>query len=1032
MSNNRPKFNKGNKFTKARQYESKGITPSSRLDQIRELSAFKTSEASKKISNFVYIKKALSNSLIGLIAIQLMPIGIGRAGELFHLNPSGTGDREYNGNMTRGYWFTSPTNFTLTGAEVWAPTGFTKTWFTLLKLDAAPPSWPTTNTNYTTLFTGEETGSTTHTFSNSISVTSGDVIGVLGLYQKSNGTKGIGYYGGTAHPSIGGVSTEVKRFGHQGLLNATSFTGNVWQEPGYWSNRGKIVLQESTGITGTQAISNLTSNTCAGGTITFGSSGTFNSSIDVGTGCTIDSTSKSGVLTGVYSGSGNLTYKESLSAGKTILNSINTYTGSSTVKDKAHLKIEGSIATSSGLTVEAGGTISGSSFEVTNKTPTTTFTGGTFEAEGSNTYAKSFVSGSGGAIIDNKAYSPTLSGVFSGSGGLTFSNSGSGGSTTLSGINTYTGATAVEDDVHLKVNGSIASSSSLSVAADGIISGIGYYPTTNLTTGAKISPGNSIGTQNFTNLNLNGGSLDIEIQGPQNDKISVTGNVTNFTGTANIIPYGGGTLWPNFNYSIINAPNSSDFSLTNSLTLNPTGVTSVILNRGATLTQENDGDPKTFDIKYEPKNGSGVTASALENLGKSSSGAEIFDIAFNSLATQAENNTNNTGSIIGNTGFTTGQIAAAGISEDFFTSLNNLLNLTNDNDLINAINSMSPESYSAFQSVGLETIKDRRDLLVSNAGNCTRRGIILNAKDNDYIRNPLCFFTLNSNTIQDINGEKGRSSYQSNRFSTHYGLEYLRSKNLTIGAAFGHGKSNLYKMSMNNSSVSSNVKGGAIYAVNKLPIGLQPSYPGRTKVIGIIGYNHFDIDGTRAAPPSNLWADPTNFSAQYEADGLTAALQIDHKFTKGSKDVYVKPLIGIAYSYYDQQGFTESSSNPLNLKINSSNEKSLLATFAIEVGSIKKASEKRKITSKIRIGLETEIISKDANRTVFLDSSFEEASGLGSFRTKGQARGRDTAFVDGEVQVKINNFTTLYTDASYTAFERGSDYSFGGGIRIKF
>ena len=122
----------------------------------------------------------------------------------------------------------------------------------------------------------------------------------------------------------------------------------------------------------------------------------------------------------------------------------------------------------------------------------------------------------------------------------------------------------------------------------------------------------------------------------------------------------------------------------------------------------------------------------------------------------------------------------------------------------------------------------------------------------------------------------------------------------------------------------------------------------------------------------------------------------------------------------------------MNLKINSSNEKSLLATFAIEVGSTKKASEKRKITSKIRIGLETEIISKDANTTVFLNSSFDEASGLGSFRTKGQARGRDTAFVDGEVQIKINNFTTLYTDASYTTFERGSDYTFGGGIRIRF
>ena len=187
-----------------------------------------------------------------------------------------------------------------------------------------------------------------------------------------------------------------------------------------------VVLEESSGITGTQSISNLSSNTCSGGTIYFNTSGTYSSSINVGTGCTIDSTSKSGILTGVYSGSGNVTYKESQSAGKTTLNSTNTYTGSSTVKDKAHLKIEGSIATSSGLTVESGGTISGSSFEVTNKTPTTTFTGGTFQAEASNTYAKSFVSGSGGAIIDNKAYSPTMSGVFSGSGGLTFSNSGSG------------------------------------------------------------------------------------------------------------------------------------------------------------------------------------------------------------------------------------------------------------------------------------------------------------------------------------------------------------------------------------------------------------------------------------------------------------------------------------------------------------------------------------------------------------------------------------------------------------------------------
>ena len=237
-------------------------------------------------------------------------------------------------------------------------------------------------------------------------------------------------------------------------------------------------------------------------------------------------------------------------------------------------------------------------------------------------------------------------------------------------------------------------------------------------------------------------------------------------------------------------------------------------------------------------------------------------------------------------------------------------------------------------------------------------------------------------------------------------------------------------MSINSSSVSSKVKDGAIYSVYKPSIGLQPSSPGKTKVIGLIGYSHFDIDGTREAPPSSLFANPTNFLADYEANGVTAALQIEHIFTKVSNDAYVKPLIGIAYSKYDQKGFTESSSNPMNLRINSSNEERLLATFAIEVGSAKKPNEKR-IASKVRLGLETEIL-KNANRTVSLDSSFEEASGLGSFTTKGQASGRDTAFVDGEVQIKIGKSSILYTNASYTSFASGEDYSYGGGIRIAF
>ena len=147
------------------------------------------------------------------MTIPLMPIGIGRTSELFNLD-TGSGNATYNGNRARGYFFTAPKDFTLTGAEVWAPTGFTKTFFNLIKLNVTPPYFSSTTTNYTTLFTSESIGSTTHTFSNSINVTAGEIIGVLGLYQQSNGQHGIGYYNPTSSSStasIGGISTSIQR-----------------------------------------------------------------------------------------------------------------------------------------------------------------------------------------------------------------------------------------------------------------------------------------------------------------------------------------------------------------------------------------------------------------------------------------------------------------------------------------------------------------------------------------------------------------------------------------------------------------------------------------------------------------------------------------------------------------------------------------------------------------------------------------------------------------------------------------------------
>jgi hypothetical protein len=255
-----------------------------------------------------------------------------------------------------------------------------------------------------------------------------------------------------------------------------------------------------------------------------------------------------------------------------------------------------------------------------------------------------------------------------------------------------------------------------------------------------IAPGNSIGTLSINgNYAQPGGTITAEIQGPQNDRINVTGNVTNFTGTANLIPYGGGSPFPGFVYTILSAPNSVDFATANSLTLVAPQLTSALLNTGTTLVQNPLGDPKSFAVQWKPNSSTGAVTSAMQALGNgganASSTAGSLDRAFNSLATKAGGNANNSGSLIGTTGFTTGQVAAAGMSTAFFEALNNLVQLPSTSQLVAAVNSLSPQPYAAFQSVGLDTLKQQREAVLAQAGQCLSNGWIINGSK---AKKPLC------------------------------------------------------------------------------------------------------------------------------------------------------------------------------------------------------------------------------------------------------------------------------------------------------
>lgn len=97
------------------------------------------------------------------------------------------------------------------------------------------------------------------------------------------------------------------------------------------------------------------------------------------------------------------------------------------------------------------------------------FDGGTLLMDqASTTYASNFAITSNGASIDQNGNNSIFSGVFSDDvpgtpGSLTIANSGTGGSVTLAGINTYTGATTINSGATLALasTGSIASSSAV-------------------------------------------------------------------------------------------------------------------------------------------------------------------------------------------------------------------------------------------------------------------------------------------------------------------------------------------------------------------------------------------------------------------------------------------------------------------------------------------------------------------------------------------------------------------------------------------
>jgi outer membrane autotransporter protein len=253
-------------------------------------------------------------------------------------------------------------------------------------------------------------------------------------------------------------------------------------------------------------------------------------------------------------------------------------TGTGTLNVGSSGVTAGSLAASSVVTGNAASAINFNhtgattfSAAVSGAGKVTTNNGGTTTLSGNNTYTGgttlndtstlvgttsslqgNIVANTGTTVKFNQTGGGTYAGVLSGAGALVKEGTGN---VTLSGANTYTGATNINAGT-LSVNGSVVSA--VNVNSGGTLGGSGTVGATTIHSGGVFAPGNSIGTTTVNGgLTFAAGSVyrvEIDAAG-NNDRINVVGapgRVTINGGTVDV-QASSGNYAPTTRYTIINA-----------------------------------------------------------------------------------------------------------------------------------------------------------------------------------------------------------------------------------------------------------------------------------------------------------------------------------------------------------------------------------------------------------------------------------------------------------------------------------------------
>ena len=345
------------------------------------------------------------------------------------------------------------------------------------------------------------------------------------------------------------------------------------------------------------------------------------------------------------------------------------------------------------------------------------------------------------------------------------------------------------------------------------------------------------------------------------------------------------------------------------------------------------------------------------------------------------------------------------------------------------------QPYASNQSIGLDALKNQRDLVLNEAGECDRRGWVVYDSDKNQPQaktkkhQSLCIFAEGGNANGTINGTGSLGGYNTANASSAFGLEWKASKQWTIGAAYGYGSTNLSNFNFQDTSASigSTINSGALYGV------YRPDKQQRWKLAGLFGYSGFSYTGSRS------YLGDVATSA-YNSSGYTGALQASYDIPlttdyNGEKNrlspIRIKPMLGLAYGSQQQDGFSESGAGTL-VNVQGQTTNSLLGSVGVSLEAPIALNLKKTTVLIPRIGVAYQydfLADQDGNRSITASLQDDATT---SYTVQGQNRGSSNLQLNLGADLQLNPKTVLYAGVNYQAFNTGDQFGYQGGLRYKF